>query len=273
MSRALDGQVAVVTGGASGIGRAVVRRFVAEGAAVVVLDRDGAALPAVEEEGGGRVATVTGAAHRSDDVDAAVAVARDRFGSLDTFVANAGVHDHFRSLRSLNVDELSRAFDDLFTVNVKAVLVGASCALPLLFESSGSIVVTLSSASFQAGGGGPLYTASKHAVLGVVRQLAYELAPNVRVNGVAPGATRTRLRGAPALGDHGTDWDDPGIRGAAEAVTPLGFVADPAEHAAAFVLLASRRDGRTMTATVVRSDGGMAVPVRPGRAHEQREVP
>ena len=269
---ALAGQVALVTGGASGIGRAVAERFVAEGAGVVVLDRDGGALQDLQRTAPPEVVAIEGRADRADDLEGALRFADERFGRLDVLVANAGVHDHHRSLRSLTPDELDRGFDELFAVNVKAVLLGVRCALSRLVETEGSVVITVSPASFQAGGGGALYTASKHAALGLVRQLAYELAPRVRVNGVAPGATRSHLRGPPALGEHGTDWEDAATLDLVRSVTPLGFVADPADHAGAYVLAASRRDGRAMTAAVIRTDGGVTVPVR-ARVNDRQDRP
>lgn len=262
---ALVGDVALVTGGGSGIGRAVVDRYVAEGADVVVLDRDEQGCEGVRRDHP-RAGVVHGDATDVATVQLAVETAVSRFGKLDVLVSNAGVYDLHRTLRSLAPDELSLAFDQLFAVNVKAALLAARCALEPLRESHGSMIFTVSPAGFQAACGGPLYTASKHALVGVIRQLAYELAPTVRVNGVAPGATRTNLRGVDAL--HGEAAPSVAADGEAIAVaaTPLGFVAEPEDHAGAYVLLASRRDGRAMTATVLRTDGGMEVRVRPRRA-------
>jgi cis-2,3-dihydrobiphenyl-2,3-diol dehydrogenase len=116
----------------------------------------------------------------------------------------------------------------------------------------------VSSAGFDPAGGGPLYTASKHAVVGLIRQLAYELAPTIRVNGVAPGPIETDLRGPEAL-----DMAERSIGGIDLATTaapnvPLGIVPAPADYAGGFVFLASRRDNRATTGGVVSLDTGIA---------------
>lgn len=119
------------------------------------------------------------------------------------------------------------------------------------------MIFTLSNSAFHAGGGGPLYVASKHAGLGLIRQLAYDFAPDVRVNGVAPGATMTPLRGPVSLGKNERRLSD--IKGFEEniaASTPLKFVAQPHEHTGHYVLLASKENSRATTAHVIHSDGG-----------------
>ena len=108
--------------------------------------------------------------------------------------------DYGAGLLDTPVEALERAFDELFAINVKACLLGAKAAAPALAESRGSLLMTASMSSTHAGIGGVVYTASKHAVVGLVRQLAHELAPAVRVNGVAPGFMATDIRGPRALG-------------------------------------------------------------------------
>ena len=120
--------------------------------------------------------------------------------------------------------------------------------------------MTLSCAGLYAGGGGPLYVASKHAGVGVVRQLALELAPEVRVNGVAPGFTHTDLRGLEALDSAGRS-----LRGtsrlaeAAAGNVPLRAVAAPEDHTSLYVLLASAAESAHTTGAVIPSDGGLEV--------------
>lgn len=114
-------------------------------------------------------------------------------------MGNAGVWDFNTRLEKMDLAQLDASFDELFGVNVKGYLLAARAAAEALRASSGSMIFTLSNASFHAGGGGPLYVASKHAGLGLVRQLAFEFAPQVRVNAVAPGGTATALRGPASL--------------------------------------------------------------------------
>ena len=161
----LEGNVALVTGGGSGIGRAVARRFVDEGASVVVLDQDQAKLDELAKSApdSSRVLGVTGDVRSGGDLHAAVGAAVERFGKLDTLVANAGIWDYQRQLTRMSADELSAGFDELFSINVKGYLLAAEAAWRELVKTRGTIVMTLSNASFYPNGGGPLYTASKHA--------------------------------------------------------------------------------------------------------------
>jgi NAD(P)-dependent dehydrogenase (short-subunit alcohol dehydrogenase family) len=134
--------------------------------------------------------------------DAAVAAATDAFGGLDVLVSCVGVFDYYRSIEDLDADVIDTAFDEIFAVNVKSMLHSTKAALPALRESgTGSVVLTESTSAYYAGRGGVLYVGSKFAVRGLVTALAHDLAPEVRVNGVAPGGTlNTDLRGLPSLG-------------------------------------------------------------------------
>lgn len=254
----LDGQVAIVTGAASGIGRAVAARFLAEGARLIALDRVEDRLAALRREAGSDCVTVLGDASLPDANARAVAAALETFGRLDTVISNVGVFDWHKRLDRLSRDECVAAHDEMFAINVRSHALIAREAYPHLKETGGSLVMTCSTASFRGGGGGTLYTASKFAVRGLVYQLAHEWAPDVRVNAVAPGGTITGLAGIDSLGSAGRRLeDDERIVAAVEAATPLGFAAAPADHAGAYVLLASRDNSRGMTGTVIVSDGGL----------------
>src|SRR6202008_5027663 len=124
----------------------------------------------------------------------AVAETGAEFGRLGIFVGNAGVFDNFLSLAEFPEETLSEACDELFGVNVKGCILGAKAALPELLKADGSMVFTASVAGSNAGAGGPIYTASKHAVVGLIRQLAVELGLLIRVTGVAPCAPITDVR-------------------------------------------------------------------------------
>lgn len=265
----LEGYVALVTGGGTGIGRAVVDRFVAEGAKVCAMVRSAADGMDLIRDHGDAVSVIEGDVRSAGDNAAAVAATLDRFGRLDTLVANAGIWDFFLSLEATHADVLAATFDEIMAVNVKGSLLSAKAAVPALRESHGSIIMTVSNAGFHAGGGGPVYVASKHAQVGLIRQLAYELAPDVRVNGVAPGATATGLRGAAAAGQAERSLEDvEGLEDAVSRTLPLGFVAQPQDHAGLYVVLASRENARCTTGDIFRSDGGWEVRApgrRPGR--------
>ncbi len=253
----LDGQVALVTGGGSGIGRAVVERYVEEGARVAVMDRVAGRGEELRTRFGDKVAAVDGDVARLDDNKRAVAATIAAFGRLDIFVGNAGVLDGFIALAEMPEDKLAAACDELFAVNVKGCILGAKAALPELTKAQGCMIFTASGAGFTSAGGGVIYTASKHAVVGIIRQLAVELGPGVRVNGVAPGGTMTDLRSVAALSLE--DRSQFAIPGAAERIAagnPLHLAMEPADLAGAYVFLASRANARGITGSVVLVDAG-----------------
>jgi NAD(P)-dependent dehydrogenase (short-subunit alcohol dehydrogenase family) len=262
----LDGQVALVTGGGSGIGHAVVTRFIEEGARVVVLDRVASRTTELKAAFGDKVIALAGDVAQLADNKRAVAATVDAFGRLDIFVGNAGIFDVYAPLAEFPDEKLSTAFDELFAVNVKGCLFGAKAALPELIKTEGSIVFTASVAGLNSGGGGALYTASKHAVVGLIRQLAVEFAPRVRVNGVAPGGTITDLRGLVTLRqDESSQFAEPGIADRLRAGNPLQVALEPDDIAGAYVFLASKRGAGSITGTVVTVDAGamLRIPRRP----------
>lgn len=252
----LSGIRALVTGGASGLGRAVVEAFVAEGARVVVFDRSAAGLEALAAAHPGTVRGVPGDVRDLAANRRAVAAAVDGFGGLDVLVGNAGIWDYNRSLARLPDDRIDAAFDEIMGVNVKGYLLAAKAAQAALVATGGSMIFTVSNAGFYPDGGGVLYTASKHAVVGLVRQLAFECAPHVRVNGVAPGVIRTDLRGPAALdmGERalGSVLGDDAMAGS----LPIDRVPDPADYAAAYVFLAAAAESGQATGSIINVDGG-----------------
>ena len=258
----LEGYVAIITGGASGIGRAVMRRYLQEGAkGIVVVDRDTRALDDEMRQHPDRLTTVQGDVRDYTVHEAAVAAALERFSRLDVTVGNAGVFDFRKGLDALGPAELTAAFDEIFAINLRGYLFAAHAAREPLRRHHGSMIFTASVAGFHAGGGGVLYTASKHAVVGMIRQLAADLAPEIRVNGVGPGGTLTDLRGTGALGhaDRSLAFRHDEMSKRMEISVPLRFAQRPEDHAGLYVLLASRENSRATTGEVFMSDGGMGI--------------
>lgn len=256
----LNGNVALITGAGSGMGRALVDRFVTEGANVVAVDRNAERLEQVAADFGPRVAICKADISTMEGNQAAVAKAIEAFGKLDTFIANAGIFDNFLPLAETGADQVSSAFDELFAVNVKAGILAARAAMSELSRSRGSLIFTVSNAGFYPGGGGVLYTASKHALVGVIKQLAYEFAPHVRVNGVAPGGMRTNLSGLIATGTSGAmpnQGDD--FEAMLSSLTPLNIAPTPAQYCGPYVLLASETNSGPMTGAIINTDGGFGV--------------
>lgn len=256
----LDGRRALVVGAGSGIGRAVVDAYLAEGASVAVLERDEAKCAALAAERPEVVVTAgdatTGAAN-----DEAVRAAVDAFGGLDVLVSCIGVFDFYRGLGELAADDLDAAFAEVFAVNVKSCLHSVKAALPHLSggDGTGAVVLTTSTSAHYAGRGGVLYVSSKFALRGVVTALAHELAPTVRVNAVAPGGTLgTDLRGAGSLGLSERRLDNPDRATELRERNPLRVALAGGDHAWSYVFLASTRAGG-ITGGVVHSDGGIGV--------------
>ncbi|MCX4966986.1 SDR family oxidoreductase [Streptomyces sp. NBC_00654] len=244
--------VAVVTGGACGIGRAVVADLAAHGYQVTVLDRD---VPA--DRGDDRVRWVAGDVRDPGAHDRAVDAALARCGRLDLFVGNAGVHDGGFGVRDLSGAALAELARHVLDVDVVGYLLGARAAAGALADSRGSMVFTLSDASYLVGGNGTgiVYAAAKHAALGVVRHLAADLAPSVRVNAVAPGGIVTGLRTAD--GRHVFAEADE-ITAAVREFNPLGVVLSAEQVAPLYRFLASP-EAAGMTGEVLRPDGGLTV--------------
>ena len=255
----VDEKVALAVGGGSGIGRGVVEEFVREGASVGVLELNPDKCAQLDELGP-KVVAIQGDATSLEDNKRAVQETVDAFGRLDTLMTFVGIFDFYTPLRDLPEDRLEVAFEEIFKTNVESYLLSAKAALPKLEEAGGSIIFTVSTSGFYPGRGGILYVASKFAVRGMIIQLAYEEAPEVRVNGVAPGGTMsTDLRGLKSIG-----LGERSLGGAPDreedlkSRTPLRLAMGPEDHAGTYVYLASDR-ARGITGVIVNSDGGIGV--------------
>ena len=258
-----EGKTVLVTGSSKGIGKAVAKRFAREGANVSTNSRSAerAENAARDIESEVDAGTVTGIAADSSDygeIKAMVEETVDTFGSLDVLVGNAGIHDDSIALEDINEEELDNSFHELFDINVKGYLNAAKASIPHLRETEGNMVFTASYASFNPGTGGIFYTPAKHAVVGVVRQLAYELAPEIRVNGVAPNYVPTELSGMNSLGQ-GEVLDD--LKGAGERALEERYelpILGPEAYSGYYVFLASE-DSAASTGTVVSADCGSVI--------------
>lgn len=260
MSRWLEGRRALVIGAGSGIGRAVVDAFLFEGARVAALERDpkksGALAAALPE-----VPVTCGDATTKAANEQAVSAATDAFGGLDVLVNCVGIFDFYRSIEDIDADVIDEAFDEIFHPNVKAHLHGVKAALRALTASEhGSIVLTESTSAYQPGRGGVLYVSSKFAVRGLVMALAHDLAPEVRVNGVAPGGTlNTDLRGPRSLGMASRSLGATPHRAEEMAArSPLHVALSGEDHAWSYVFLASERS-RGITGRCLHPDGGAGI--------------
>jgi len=239
----LTGKVAVITGGATGIGRAAASRFIAEGAFVYIYGRRREALDAAIEELGPQARAVQGSVSSEDDLERLFTALKGAHGGLDILFANAGAGS-VAPLGTITAGHIDETFD----TNVKGTIFTVQKALPLM-RAGGSIILTGSSAGTTGAPGMSAYSASKAAVRNLARTWAEDLkGSGIRVNVLSPGATATELA-KQALGEEG--------QRAFAAMTPLQRMADPAEIGAVAAFLASS-DSSFMTASEVAVDGGLA---------------
>jgi NAD(P)-dependent dehydrogenase (short-subunit alcohol dehydrogenase family) len=248
----LRGKVAVITGGAGGIGRAAGALFASEGADVLLVDLDEAALEqAVRETGSNRVSHFVGDVTRAADNEAMFACATERYGGVDVFLANAGIEGDVRPITEYD----EARFDQVMAVNVKGVFLGLKSAFPAMrARGGGSIVITSSVAGVRGAGGLSAYVTSKHAVIGLMRSAAQEGAPlNIRVNTVNPSPVETRMMRSLEAGIA------PGAAEAAKAQIaariPMQRYGTPDEIARVMLFLASD-DSSWVTGSVYMADGG-----------------
>ncbi|HVI99083.1 MAG TPA: SDR family oxidoreductase [Sphingomonas sp.] len=239
----LDGKVAVITGGATGIGRAAAKRFIEEGALVFIFGRRQEALDVALAELGPNARAVKGSVSDPADLDRLYAGVKAERDTLDIVFANAGAGS-LLPLGKITAEQIDETFD----TNVKGTIFTVQKALPLMGEG-GSIILTGSSAGATGAPAFSVYSASKAAVRNLARSWAEDLkGSGIRVNVLSPGPTATELA-KEAVGEEGMR--------AFASMTPLQRMADPAEIGAAAAFLASS-DSSFMTASEVAVDGGLA---------------
>ncbi len=229
-----NGKVAIVTGGAAGIGLAVAQGFIKHGGKVLIVDRD-RSVAEVAKGLGDSARGVIGDVTQSAQVQAYVQAALDAFGRIDCLVNNAGIEG--KIVPTAEYDEA--VWDRVIAVNLKGTFLGLRHVLPVMIaQGSGSIVNMSSTAGVIGTPRMPAYTASKHAVIGLTKTVSGEVArQGIRVNCVCPGPTDTKmLRSIETM----INPDNPdGVRDAYKAAIPTGRYATPAEIANVVLFLLS----------------------------------
>lgn len=190
----IEGKVVVLTGAASGIGKAQALAFAAEGAKLVGTDVNQEGLDALKAEYeaiGGECFVIKGNVADSADVANVIKAAIEKFGQIDILVNTAGIFDNY--CPSLDTKEVS--WDLMYAVNVKGPYLMCNAAIPKMLEKGKGVIINVCSiAGITAGVGGAAYTSSKHAITGYTRQLCLDYAAKgIRVNGIAPGSVMSPM--------------------------------------------------------------------------------
>ncbi len=246
------GKNALVTGGATGIGRAACLAFAQAGAGVVVAGlgaAEGAAVVREIEEGGGKAIFVETDVRHERDIEAMMAAALSRFGRIDAAFNNAGIESSYGPLHELSTEE----FDRIIAVNLRGIFLAMKHEIRhMLAAGGGTIVNTSSTAAITGMANIAAYTASKHGIIGLTKATALELGKSgIRVNAVAPGPVNTGLLARMVAGK----VEIPAIA----ANNPMGRISEPEEIAQALLFLSSDAAGY-ITGHTLAIDGGFTVP-------------
>lgn len=250
MSRAFEGKVALVVGGSSGIGRATALAFAREGAKVAIAARrapEGERVANEIEQQGGEAKFIRADLADLDEIRQMVVQTVDAFGRLDIAFNNAGLEELPGPL-SEKTDDL---YQKIFDVNVRGTLFAMREEIPEILKAGGGAIVSTSSAfGAVALGGAPVYTAAKHAIVGLTKSIALEFATQgVRVNAVLPGGIETEML-------QRFEEGVPGARGFVTGLHPMGRIGAPEEIASAVLWLCSP-GASFVTGHALAVDGGM----------------
>jgi NAD(P)-dependent dehydrogenase (short-subunit alcohol dehydrogenase family) len=255
----LDGRIAIITGAGGGVGRAAAKLVVEEGALAFLVDRDEIHLSeAVKALDGAKVASMIADMTDPAQVEACVAAAIERFGGLDIALLNAGVAGARMPIEDYPIE----LFDSVLAINLRGVWLGLRAVIPhLKARGRGSIVVTSSVQGLSALAGTTAYTTSKHALVGMMKGAALELAPhNIRVNAVHPGYIDTPMMDR-IHADAAPDAPD-AVRDAIAKTVPAGRYAKPEEIARLMLFLASDESSYSTGSSFV-ADGGLLATLPP----------
>lgn len=246
----LSGKVAVVTGAASGMGKAIAELYAAEGAKVAVSDLNVEAAQAVVDgitAAGGTAYAIAANVAKEDDVQALINTTVEKYGTVDILVNNAGIMDNFVPAGDLT-DEL---WERIFAVNTTGPMRTIRKVLPIFLEKQSGVIVNIASAGGLMGSrAGAAYTAAKHGVVGLTKNVGFQYAPKgIRCNAIAPGGVKTNI---------GTSITSPNPFGMERAMAGINLnprAGEPEEIAKVALFLASD-DSSFVNGTVVNADAG-----------------
>ena len=248
----LKDKVAIITGGAGGIGRVVAEFFLKEGADVLIFDNNKADLEnTIREINSKKLSHFVGDVTILEDNLKAVDIAKEKFGGLDIFVANAGTEGEVKNIEDYDIEK----FDQVMSVNVKGPFLGLKASIPALTNrGGGSFIITSSIAGLSGAPQIGAYATSKHAVIGLMKSAAKECADkNIRVNTVNPSPVETRMMRS--LEEGLMPGESEQAKDLMESNIPLGRYGKPEDVAKVMLFLASD-DSSFVTGSVYTVDGG-----------------
>lgn len=248
--RRLEDKVAIITGAASGMGKAMALLFAAEGAKVVVSDIDQTGVEAVAkkiQEAGGTALGVIANVSREEDIQNMFNEATERFGAIDILVNNAGIMDNMEPIADVTNDNWNR----LFAVNVNGPFFAMRLVIPLMLKKGEGIIINNASLGGLYGGrAGASYTATKHALIGLTKSTAFMYAASgIRCNAIAPGGVKTNI------GSSMTNVNKFGMEKQSAGFGLMPRVGEPEEIASVALFLASS-ESVFINGQVIAADGG-----------------
>lgn len=248
----LDNKVAIITGGAGSIGKITAKLFLDEGAKVMLVDLDSDSLEkTVKELNSEHVKYCTADVSKAADVQNYVDETVNKFGKIDVFFNNAGIEGEVKPI----IDYSEEIFDKVIAVNVKGMWLGNKYAIPQM-NDGGSIIMTSSVAGILGSANMSAYIISKHAVVGIMRSAAIELASRkIRVNTVNPSPVNNRMMRSIEEGVSSGHGDQ--VQQDFEAIIPLKRYAEP-DEIAKLVLFLAGDDSQFITGTTQVIDGGLS---------------
>lgn len=247
----LENKVALITGGSSGIGRATAIAMAKEGAQILISDvngEGGAETVRLIENNGGTASYITADVRRADEVKTTMDTVIHRYGKLDIAVNNAGISGELNVIHK----QEEESFDSIMDINVKGLWLSMKYEIPLMLgNEDGGVIVNLASVAGLIGfPGGSIYSASKHAVIGLTKSAAIEFASkNIRVNAVCPSYINTPMV-------HAMIDDQPRLTDNVYAASPMRRLGTPEEIAEAILWLASDK-ASFVNGITLAADGGL----------------
>jgi NAD(P)-dependent dehydrogenase (short-subunit alcohol dehydrogenase family) len=248
----LEDKVAIITGGAGGIGRATAKQFLLEGAEVLLFDfNEENLIEAYQELESNNLSYLVGDVREFEDNLKAVEIAKEKYGGLDIFVANAGIEGDIKTIEEYDIDR----FDQVIAVNVKGPFLGLKAAIPAMdSRGGGSFIITSSIAGLSGTPQLGPYATSKHAVIGLMKSAAKECAQkNIRVNSINPSPVETRMMRSIEEGFMPGGAEE--AKGMMVSNIPLGRYGEPEDVAKLMLFLASD-ESSFITGSVYAIDGG-----------------